>query len=105
RRFVEKYDSALISSPSFSSGLPIPEYLFSPTIDPLSDKNRDVEAEFVAEVLQRFGIDPKRWSTSATNSASTSRFLSDSGSIVGENRYSGMGRPLLKEGDEISAES
>jgi trehalose synthase len=60
RQFVEKYDSALISSPAFSSGLPIPEYLFSPTIDPLSDKNRDVEPEFVAEVLQRFGIDSKR---------------------------------------------
>jgi trehalose synthase len=40
--------------------LPIPQYLFYPSIDPLSDKNREVEPETIAEILGRFQIDPHR---------------------------------------------
>ena len=60
RPFVEKYDASLFSSASFTQGLPIPQYLFYPTIDPLADKNRELEPEYIQEVLERFGIDPKR---------------------------------------------
>jgi trehalose synthase len=60
RPFVERYDAALFSSPAFTHGLPIPQYLFYPTIDPLSDKNRPLEPEFVQSVFDRFGIDRKR---------------------------------------------
>lgn len=60
RPWVEKYDSALFSAPSFTQSLPIPQYLFYPAIDPLSDKNRELPPEFVRSVLERFGIDPKR---------------------------------------------
>ncbi|MBI4442557.1 MAG: glycosyltransferase [Acidobacteria bacterium] len=60
RPFVEKYDAALFSSPSFTQGLPIPQYLFFPAMDPLSDKNRELQPEFVQSVLDRFGIDPQR---------------------------------------------
>jgi trehalose synthase len=60
RPWVEKYDGALFSAPAFTQSLPIPQYLFYPAIDPLSDKNRELPAEFVQSVLERYGIDPKR---------------------------------------------
>ena len=59
-KFVSRYDSAMFSSPEFSRQLPIPQYLFYPAIDPLSEKNRDLEPEFIAQVLARFRIDPMR---------------------------------------------
>jgi trehalose synthase len=58
--YVSRYDGAIFSSPEFSRQLPIPQYLFYPSIDPLSDKNRDLDADFIEDVLVRFGIDPRR---------------------------------------------
>jgi len=54
--YVEQYDAALFSSPRFSKELPIPQFLFFPSIDPLSDKNRELEPEFIDQVLERFHI-------------------------------------------------
>jgi len=59
-KFVSRYDGAMFSSPEFSRQLPIPQYLFYPAIDPLSEKNQELDAEFIAEVLSRFQIDPHR---------------------------------------------
>ena len=59
-KFVSRYDGAMFSSPEFSRQLPIPQYLFYPAIDPLSEKNQDLEPDFIAQVLARFGIDPQR---------------------------------------------
>ena len=58
--WVEKYDASLFSSPQFTRGLSIPQYLFYPTIDPLADKNRDLDPDFVRGVLEQFQIDPGR---------------------------------------------
>src|SRR5713101_3663413 len=58
--FVSRYDGAIFSSAEFSQQLSIPQYLFHPAIDPLSEKNREMEASFVAGVLARFQIDPRR---------------------------------------------
>jgi trehalose synthase len=58
--FVSRYDAAMFSSPEFSRQLPIPQYLFYPAIDPLSEKNQELPAEFIAEVLVRYGIDVQR---------------------------------------------
>ena len=58
--YVLRYDGALFSSPDFTHQLPIPQYLFYPSIDPLSEKNRELEPEFIRGVLDRFEIDPKR---------------------------------------------
>jgi trehalose synthase len=58
--FINRYDAGIFSSPSFARQLPVPQYLFYPSIDPLSEKNRDLEPAFVSEVLQRFQIDPAR---------------------------------------------
>lgn len=54
--YVERYDAALFSSPRFSKGLSIPQFLFFPSIDPLSDKNRDLEPKFIDQVLEQFHI-------------------------------------------------
>ncbi len=58
--FVEKYDGTLVSSAAFTHPLSIPQFLVAPTIDPLADKNRDLELEYVNSVLDKFGIDRKR---------------------------------------------
>jgi trehalose synthase len=57
---VSRYDGAIFSSPEFARRLPIPQYLFHPAIDPLSEKNRDLDREFIADVLSRYGINPLR---------------------------------------------
>ncbi len=60
RPHVERYDASLFSSPSFTQGLAIPQYLFFPTIDPLADKNRELDEGIISAVLHRFRIDPRR---------------------------------------------
>ncbi|OLB26567.1 MAG: glycosyl transferase family 1 [Acidobacteria bacterium 13_2_20CM_58_27] len=59
-KFVSRYDAAMFSSPEFSRQLSIPQYLFYPAIDPLSEKNCSVDPEFVEQVLHRYHIDPQR---------------------------------------------
>jgi len=58
--FVPRYDAAIFSSPQFAKQLPIPQYLFYPAIDPLSEKNRELPPEFILDVLARYGIDHLR---------------------------------------------
>jgi trehalose synthase len=58
--FVSQYDGAIFSSPEFARQLSIPQYLFHPAIDPLSEKNRELPPEFISEVLSRYKIDPHR---------------------------------------------
>ncbi len=53
---VEKFDLAVFSAPQFSRELPIPEVLIAPSIDPLSDKNRELRDTEIEQVLQRIGI-------------------------------------------------
>jgi trehalose synthase len=59
-KFVARYDASMFSSPEFARELPIPQYLFYPAIDPLSEKNRELDPEFVAQTLARYQIDPLR---------------------------------------------
>jgi trehalose synthase len=59
-RFVARYDGSMFSSPEFARKLPIPQYLFYPAIDPLSEKNCELEPEFIAGVLAQYQIDPQR---------------------------------------------
>jgi len=59
-KFVSRYDAAIFSSPEFSRELSIPQYLFYPAIDPLSEKNGPLDPEFILQVLGRYQIDPQR---------------------------------------------
>ncbi len=54
--FVYKYDSAIFSSPGFSQNLPIRQFLIPPSIDPLSDKNKDLPQEMIDDVLDKYHI-------------------------------------------------
>jgi trehalose synthase len=56
RPLVTQYDAALFSLPKFAQRLPIPQYLVYPSIDPLSDKNRDLTEEDIDSVLNKLGI-------------------------------------------------
>jgi len=56
RSFVDKYDAAVFSAPSFSQNLPIRQFLIPPSIDPLSDKNKDLPQEIIESVLEKYGI-------------------------------------------------
>jgi trehalose synthase len=56
RPYVIQYDASVFSAPAFSKPLPIRQFLISPSIDPLSDKNRELPAETVEEVLAHYGI-------------------------------------------------
>lgn len=58
--YVSRYDASIFSSPEFARQLSIPQYLFYPAIDPLSEKNRELPAQFIAEVLAGYQIDPSR---------------------------------------------
>ena len=58
--YVEQYDASLFSMPEFAKHLPIPQFIVAPSIDPLSDKNRELEPEQVASVLVKYSINPER---------------------------------------------
>ncbi len=60
RTYILSYDAAVFSAPAFARELPIPQILIPPSIDPLSDKNRDLTEEEIASVFNRFGIDRSR---------------------------------------------
>src|SRR6266446_3326983 len=60
RPFIEQYNAAIFSSQSFARQLPIPQYLFYPCIDPLSEKNKKLDDSFVQKVCDEFGIDRSR---------------------------------------------
>jgi len=60
RPYVERFDAAIFSSQSFARQLPIPHYLFYPCIDPLSEKNKELDEAIVQKVCDDFNIDRKR---------------------------------------------
>jgi trehalose synthase len=54
--FVVQYDAAVFSAPDFSRELPIRQLLISPSIDPLSDKSRELSQQTIDSVLTKYGI-------------------------------------------------
>lgn len=59
-RFVGRYDAAVFSAPAFSQKLPVPQLLIAPSIDPLSDKNKELPEEKINAIFEQFGIDRSR---------------------------------------------
>jgi trehalose synthase len=57
---IEQYDAAVFSSPAFARSLAIPQALFYPCIDPLSEKNKELDETYIQEVCDNFGIDRSR---------------------------------------------
>ena len=56
RDYIDKFDSAVFSSPLFSRQLPIRQFLISPSIDPLSDKNREMEPDEIKKYIEKYNI-------------------------------------------------
>ena len=60
RTFVEKYDASIFSMAEFAQPLPHPQFLVPPSIDPLSEKNRDLASVEIEAVRAEYGLDPSR---------------------------------------------
>ena len=56
RNFVIKYDASVFSAPAFAQDLPVRQFLISPSIDPLSDKNKELPPEIIDSVLAKYSI-------------------------------------------------
>jgi len=54
--FIEEYDSAVFSAPSFAQKLSIRQFLIPPSIDPISDKNKELSVEAIDAVLTKYNI-------------------------------------------------
>ena len=57
QEIVSQYEASVFSMSQFAQNLPHPQYLIRPSIDPLSEKNRDLSTAEVQEVLDRLGIE------------------------------------------------
>jgi len=56
RQYVIRFDASVFSAPEFAQVLPITQYMIHPAIDPLAEKNRDMEPTEIESVLARLGI-------------------------------------------------
>ncbi|MEK6690611.1 MAG: glycosyltransferase [Nitrospirota bacterium] len=60
RDFVIGYDAAVFSAPNYAQELPIRQFMISPSIDPLSDKNRELPSEIIDSVLNKYNLDKSK---------------------------------------------
>ncbi len=60
RSFVEKYDAAAFACQTFAPRLNVAKYLFYPCIDPLSDRNRTIDATCIQQTCEALKIDRSR---------------------------------------------
>jgi trehalose synthase len=59
--YIEKYDSSVFSSPMFArSDIGIKKILISPSIDPLSDKNKELPEATIDSIAGKFNLDRDR---------------------------------------------
>ncbi|MBI2095819.1 MAG: glycosyltransferase [Candidatus Omnitrophica bacterium] len=56
KAYVEQYDKSVFSAPLFSQKLSIPQALICPSIDPLSEKNREMSGEEIDGIMSRLKI-------------------------------------------------
>ena len=59
-QFIIRYNAAVFSAPAFARKLAVPQILIAPSIDPLSDKNKELPEEVIDSVFKRFKIDRSR---------------------------------------------
>jgi len=56
RPFVDKYDAAVFSTPRFAAPLSTRRFLIAPSIDPLSERNREMPRVEQSRHLERLGV-------------------------------------------------
>ncbi len=59
-RYCERYDAAIFSVAKFARAMPISEFIIAPSIDPLSEKNRELTEDEMNEVTERLQIPTDR---------------------------------------------
>src|SRR5262249_44071426 len=58
--WVSRSEAAVFSAPQFARSLAIDQVLIAPSIDPLADKNKELNPAYVESVVAGLGIDPGR---------------------------------------------
>jgi trehalose synthase len=56
KKIVSMYDASIFSMPHFAQRLEHPQFIIAPSIDPLSEKNRDLSEREINATLDQFGI-------------------------------------------------
>ncbi|MBU4293147.1 MAG: glycosyltransferase [Actinobacteria bacterium] len=54
------YDASIFSLAKFARALPHPQFLVAPSIDPLSDKNRDLSAIELETIIKKLGVNKNK---------------------------------------------
>ncbi len=60
RRFLVDYDASIFSLSNFCRYLDHPQFIIAPSIDPLCDKNCDLDDWEMEKIYSRFGLDKNR---------------------------------------------
>lgn len=60
RPLVERYEASIYSLPRYALPMPHPQFVIAPSIDPLSEKNRDLTEAETSQLLAPFQLDPRR---------------------------------------------
>jgi trehalose synthase len=56
-KYISNYDASIFSTPSFArSDLKIPQFMVSPSIDPLADKNKELPQTYIDRVLSKYEL-------------------------------------------------
>jgi trehalose synthase len=55
-RYTSKYDAVIFSVAKFAQALPIDKFIIPPSIDPLSEKNRELTKEEISAEIEKSGI-------------------------------------------------
>ena len=56
RAHIMRYDAAVFSAPAFAKEFSLRQFLIAPSLDPLSDKNKDLPLSVIEETLSAYGI-------------------------------------------------
>ena len=56
RSLVQNYHASIFSMPEFAQSLPHPQFIIAPSIDPLSDKNCDLDDHEIRATLDRLNV-------------------------------------------------
>jgi trehalose synthase len=54
KKYILKYDAAIFSAPNFAQALPLRQFMISPSIDPLSNKNIELPSPVIEAVLAKY---------------------------------------------------
>jgi trehalose synthase len=58
--WIEQYDATIFSMPDFARPMRVPQFMVAPSIDPVSDKNRELDGKTVSSVIEKYHLDPQR---------------------------------------------